>query len=144
MFRIGELSALAGVSARTIRYYEKIGLLPPARRADNGYRLYDEADMERLRFIRRARALDFALDDIKEILAFRERGEPPCRYVMDVMSARIEEITARIRDLERLRDELTTLVEAGRRLPEDLQMNSCVCHLIETGGVEPRRGRTEE
>ena len=64
MFQISELSKQAGVPAKTIRYYEEIELIPPARRAENGYRIYNETDVERLRFIRRARALDFALDDI--------------------------------------------------------------------------------
>lgn len=130
MYKIGELSALTSVPTKTIRYYEEIRLLPPARRAENGYRLYDEADVERLKFIRRARSLDFALEDIVEILAFRDRDEPPCRYVMDLMQSQIEAISTRIRDLEKLRDELTTLYGAGQQLPEDVQMRSCVCHLI--------------
>ncbi len=133
MLRIGELSEHTGVPSKTIRYYEDIGLLPEPQRSANGYRIYDEADVERLAFIRRARALDFALDDITEILAFREREEPPCRYVMDLMRSRIEDIEQRLRDLERLRDELTALYEAGQRLPEDARMKECVCHLIVTG-----------
>src|SRR5260370_15597153 len=103
MFQIGELSKHADVPEKTIRYYEEIGLLPPARRSANSYRVYDEADVERLRFIRRARALDFALDEIMEILAFRERNEPPCRYVMDLMHEQIDRIEDRIRNLEQVR-----------------------------------------
>lgn len=136
MFQIKELSAKTGVSTKTIRYYELLDLLPSPKRAPNGYRLYDEADVERLNFIRRTRALDFALEDIAEILAFRERGEPPCRYVMKTMRQRIAEVEARIRDLERLNDELKALCEAGERLPEDAQMRTCVCHLIHTG-IQP-------
>jgi DNA-binding transcriptional MerR regulator len=133
MFQIKELSAKTGVPTKTIRYYESVDLLPSPKRASNGYRLYDEADAERLNFIRRARALDFALEDIVEILAFRERGEPPCRYVMNTMRQRIVEVEARIRDLQRLKDELHALYEAGKRLPEDAQMRTCVCHLIHSG-----------
>jgi DNA-binding transcriptional MerR regulator len=136
MFQIGELSALTGVSNKTIRYYEDIGLLPPAKRAENDYRIYDDEDVERLGFIRRARSLDFALEDIDEILAFRDRDEPPCKYVMDLMRSQIDEVSARIRDLEKLRTELTTLHETGMQLPEDVQMRSCVCHLIGTGVSE--------
>lgn len=134
MLSIGQLSQQTGISPQAIRYYERIALLPPPQRAANGYRVYTEADVERLNFIRRARALDFTLDEIDEILAFRERQEPPCSYVLDVMDRRIEEINARIRDLQRLRDEMTELYEAGRLLPEDVQMRECVCHLIKTGG----------
>ncbi len=133
MFQIGELSARTGVPEKTIRYYEDIALLPPPRRGQNGYRLYDETDIERLQFIRRARTLDFALDDIAEILAFRDRNEPPCRYVMALMRDQIDKIVERIRSLEQVRAELNILYEAGQRLPEDVQMRRCVCHLIQTG-----------
>lgn len=133
MYQIGELSAQTDVPKKTIRYYEEIGLLPPAKRSANGYRIYDEADVERLRFIRRARALDFALNEIAEILAFRERNEPPCNYVMNLMHEQIDKVEERIRNLQQIRDELKALYEAGLQLPEDVQMRKCVCHLIEVG-----------
>ena len=120
MFQIGELSTKTGVPAKTIRYYEQVGLLPPAKRGDNGYRLYDETDAERLGFIRSARALDFALDEVAEVLAFRDRGTPPCQYVMRVIHDRIGAIQERIRNLELLSDELATLYDAGQALPEVL------------------------
>ena len=142
MFQIGELSAQTGISSKAIRYYEEIGLLPPAKRADNDYRIYDEQDVERLGFIQRARSLDCALEDIAEILAFRERKEPPCSYVMELMRSQIGEISMRIRDLERMRNELSKLHAAGRQLPEDIQMRSCVCHLIGTGVTEHEYERT--
>src|SRR5215813_12673979 len=134
MFQIGDLSQHADVPEKTIRYYEEIGLLPPARRSGNGYRMYDEADVERLRFIRRVRALDIGLDEIAEILAFRERSEPPCKYVMDVMQEQIGKVERHIRDLQQIRDELEALYEAGKGLPEDVEMRSCVCHLIQISG----------
>lgn len=133
MLRIGDLSTLTGVPTKTIRYYESIGLLPMPQRSENGYRRYAKSDVDRLQFIRCARALDFTLDDIAEILAFQERNEPPCRYVMAVMKAQIDEIQQRIRDLEHLRDELTALYEMGKDLPEDVQMRGCVCHFIQVG-----------
>lgn len=133
MFTIGDLSEKTGVSTEAIRYYERIGLIPEPQRADNGYRLYIEADVDRLNFIRRARALDIALDEIDEILAFRERNEAPCAHVMKVMERRIEEIENRIRDLQRMSDEIKQLYEAGKQLPDDVQMKACVCHLIQTG-----------
>ncbi len=142
MFQIGELSAQTGISSKAIRYYEEIRLLPPAKRADNDYRIYDEQDVERLGFIQRARSLDFALEDIAEILDFRDRAEPPCSYVMDLMRRQIDEISTRIRNLERMRNELSTLHEAGLQLPEDIQMRSCVCHLIGTGVTEHEYERT--
>lgn len=116
MFQISELSHRTGVPCKTIRFYEEIGLLPPAKRAANGYRGYDEADVERLRFIRRVHVLDLGLDEIAEIVAFRERGEPPCRYVMNLMGCRIDDIQDRIRDLEQVRDELKAMCNAAQGL----------------------------
>ena len=129
---IGELSTKTGVPSKTIRYYESIQILPEAQRKENGYRVYSDSDVERLTFIRSARALDFTLDDIREILAFRDREEPPCTYVMGLMKAQLTQIDQRIAELERLRGELSTLYQVGRALPEDAQMKTCVCHLIET------------
>jgi DNA-binding transcriptional MerR regulator len=135
MYSIGQLSQRTGVSPEAIRYYERITLLSSPKRAQNGYRQYDDTDVERLQFIRRSRALDFALDEIREILAFRERQEPPCAYVMTVMEERIGEIEERIRDLEKLRDDIKGLYEAGKHLPQDVQMKTCVCHLIQTNSL---------
>jgi len=136
MFTIGNLSKKTGVGTEAIRYYERIGLIPKPQRAENGYRVYSEEDSERLSFIRRARVLDFTLDEIDEILAFRERNEAPCSHVMAVMERRIDEIETRIRDLQNMRDEISRLHEVGKQLPEDVQMRSCVCHLIQTGMQE--------
>ncbi len=74
---IRDLVMRTGVPAKTIRYYESIGVLPPPERKSNGYRLYREADVERVRFVAGARSLGFALDDITEILALRDRREAP-------------------------------------------------------------------
>lgn len=79
--RIGELAARLGLNTRTIRYYESIALLPEPERTASGYRTYDEADVERLAFIKSAQRLGLALDEIREVLALRERGVTPCGYV---------------------------------------------------------------
>lgn len=136
VFQIGELSERTGVPAKTIRYYEDVGLLSPARRDDNRYRLYDQKGVERLRFIRSARALDFSLQEIAQILAARDRHEPPCGHVMDIIQGHIDDIAIRIRELEQLKQDLTTLYEAGQGLPEDIHMRSCVCHLVQISGMK--------
>ena len=133
MYSIGELGFKTGVSTQTIRYYERINLLPQPERAANGYRIYDENDVDRLQFVNRARQLDFALDDIAEILALREHGEAPCRYVMDVMQQQIKDITQRIRDLGQLRDDLIALQKIGLTMPDDVEMKECICHLLQSG-----------
>ena len=129
--RIGRLAEITGVSAKTIRFYEKTGVLPPARRAANGYRQYDESDVRRLRFIRNARVLDFSLEELKEVLGLRERGEAPCVHVMGLLEQKMEEIDAQIRHLQELRGDLRQLLAEGEQLPlDDVQMEACVCGLI--------------
>src|SRR5258708_20598512 len=109
MFQIGELSKHADVPEKTIRYYEDIGLLPPARRSANSYRVYDEADFQRLRFIRSARALDFTLQEIAPILAARDRREPPCGHVVELLHDHIREIETPIHALDHTHPDPTPL-----------------------------------
>ena len=127
---IGELAQASGVPAKTIRFYEEIDLLPPAQRAENGYRLYDAEDVQRLRFIRNARSLGFTLDDLKEVLALRDQGEAPCRYVAHLLGVKAAEIEERIRQLQELQQDLQQLVSQAGSLPDDIEMKLCVCHLI--------------
>lgn len=136
MIQIKEMSTRSGVPVKTIRYYEQIGLLPPARRAENGYRTYDEVDVNRLRFIKNARALGFHLIEIAQILSVQDRNEPPCSHVMSTLQHHLDEIENRIRELESLRGDLEALYEAGKRLPQDVQMRNCVCHLIQLGDTK--------
>jgi DNA-binding transcriptional MerR regulator len=129
--RIGELARAGEASTKTIRYYEQVGLLPPAQRAENGYPLYGTEDVRRLRFLRNARSLDFPLDDLKEVLALRDRDEAPCRYVMRLLEEKSAEIEERIHRLRELQQDLQQLVEQAATLPDDdIDMKACVCHLI--------------
>jgi DNA-binding transcriptional MerR regulator len=129
---IRELARRAHVTAPTIRYYEKIGVLPQPPRADNGYRIYREDDLERLRFVTRARSLDFSLDEIREILAFRERGEAPCTYVLSRIDEKVQEIDRRMAALSQLKQELQQLRDQAEGLQLTLvKSDACVCQLIE-------------
>jgi DNA-binding transcriptional MerR regulator len=104
--RIGELAEHMALNPRTIRYYESIRLLPEPDRTASGYRAYDEADVERLAFIRSAQRLGLALDEIREVLALRERGEVPCGYVRELISKEIVDVDRRLEELRGLRQEL--------------------------------------
>ena len=129
--RIGELAQASGASTKTIRYYEQIELLPPAQRAENGYRLYSAEDVERLRFIRRARSLGFTLNDLKEVLALRDRGEAPCPYVLQLLVKQATEIEERLRELLALQEDLQALIRRANRLSNNgVELKDCVCHLI--------------
>lgn len=128
---IRELEANTGVSAKTIRFYEKVGVLPPPRRKSNGYREYDRSDVERLRIVIGARQLDFSLADITEILALRDRREAPCRFVLDLLEQKALQVAQRIAELKKLETDLRELHELGVTFPmDDVDGKNCVCHLV--------------
>ncbi len=129
--RIKELAQRAHVSVTAVRYYESSGILPPPRRLPNGYRDYDQSDVERLKFVAGARSLAFSLDDIAEILALRDRREAPCRTVLEMLAQKADEIQQRISELEQLEKELRDLYELGLTFPtDDVDGKNCVCHLV--------------
>ncbi len=128
---IRELTDRTGVPAKTVRYYESIGLLPDPPRKANGYRSYSEADVERVRLAAGARRLDFSLAEIGEILDLRDRGEAPCMVLMDLLEQKGREIDRRIADLERLKAQLKDLHALGLTFPtDDVEGKNCVCHLV--------------
>lgn len=122
--------------AKTIRYYEDIGLLPPPERTAAGYRDYDASAVARLRFVRAAQSVDLSLGEIREILAFRERGETPCSHVIALIEARAADLSERIAVLERMRRDLMRLAKRARSLPPQPLGASGFCHIIET--IRPR------
>ncbi|WP_211238894.1 Cd(II)/Pb(II)-responsive transcriptional regulator [Carnimonas nigrificans] len=107
--RIGELAEHAGCAVETIRYYERIGLLPEARRSAANYRLYSSVHAEQLCFIRRCRSLDMSLDEISTLLALRSSSNRHCQEIEQVVSNHLSHVQARIEELEMLRDQLTEL-----------------------------------
>lgn len=140
--QIKTLAEKTGLSDSAIRYYESIGLLPEPERRPNGYRDYDEADVARLQFVAGARALDFSLDDIAEILALRDRREAPCRVVLDLLEEKEEEIARRIAELKRLKVELQQLYTLGQTFPtDDVDGKACVCHLVQNVDKSEKRTR---
>ncbi len=131
--RIGELAERAGTSVKTIRYYDRIGVLVPVARTASGYRLYGEDALGRYRFVRAAQAVGLRLGEIREIIALRDRGEIPCSFVVDLVACRAAELDERISELEGLRDELHSLTRRAERLATRHCDPRLVCHLIETG-----------
>ncbi len=110
---IGSVAEAVGVNAKTIRYYEDIGLVPEAERDGSGYRAYGPDDVARLRFIRRAQHLGLRLDEIREILDLREHGHVPCDYVREVAGLRLAELDEKIEEMLAARDELASLLETA-------------------------------
>jgi DNA-binding transcriptional MerR regulator len=126
--QIGELADRVGVTTKAIRFYERIGLLPDPARTASGYRSYEEVDAERLIFVKTAQRLGLSLDEIKEIIAFRDRGEQPCGYVAEVLQRQVTDLDARIAEMGALRDELRRLQS---RAAKGVTAESKYCGVIE-------------
>ncbi|GAB2882874.1 Cu(I)-responsive transcriptional regulator [Streptomyces deserti] len=126
---IGQAAKAAGVTRRAVRVYEARGLLPAAERTGAGYRLYAERDIERLAFIRRARALGLHVDGIREVLAICDGGTQPCGTVRALLDARIAEIDATVAELLALRKTLTDIRQRADARAEGEP--ATVCAIIE-------------
>lgn len=107
---IGQLARRAGVAVDTVRYYERNQMLAPAGRLASGYRRYGEAELKRLRFIRRAKALGFTLADIRELLSLSDQRSVP--RIKKAAEAKLADIEKRLSELRRVRDGLKELVAA--------------------------------
>lgn len=132
--RVQELATRAGVSGHAVRYYDRLGLLKPTRDPENQYRRFDEAAVQRLRFIRRAQGLGFSLTEVKEILAMSREGESPCPAVREIVRNRIAENAARIRELQEFQARLERTAKRWERLPDRMPDGRAVCHLIDAFG----------
>jgi MerR family transcriptional regulator, mercuric resistance operon regulatory protein len=143
---IGELSQRTGCNVETVRYYERIGLLPPALRSAARYRVYDENDVRRLAFVRRARMLGFAVGDIRTLLTLaRERRDGPCAEAREVAAAHLATVRAKIADLramERVLGEAVDRCAAGAdpACPVIEALADARRPLTEPGPARPRRG----
>lgn len=128
MLTIGKLSEAAGVKVPTIRYYEQIGLLPPAERSTGNQRLYTRVALHRLAFVRHARELGFPLDAIRDLLGMSDRPDQPCAAVDSIAKAQLVAVEGRIVRLNALKSELERMVAqcAGGRVAD--------CRVIEVLG----------
>lgn len=101
--RIGEVAMVAGLTAKTLRFYEDRGLLPAAQRAANGYRDYGEETVTRLDFIRRSQVAGLTLAQIRDILHIRDAGQAPCIHVRDLLARQLTALDWQIGELVALR-----------------------------------------
>ena len=128
--RIGEIADRAGVPAKTIRFWEDRGLLPPPARTPADYRDYGPAILERLAFIRQAQAAGLTLEAIRQVLDVRDGGQPPCIHVTGLIARRLAEVEARLAELTRTRDQLAAL--AARAAAQDPADCRGYCSIIDT------------
>jgi MerR family copper efflux transcriptional regulator len=107
---IGEAAKASGVSAKMIRHYESVELLPPASRTDSGYRQYSDKDLHTLRFIRRSRDLGFSIDEIRDLLGLWQDRKRPSRQVKALAQVHLDDLEHKLEELRAMKAALTHLV----------------------------------
>ena len=125
VYRIGELSRESAVNLETIRYYERIGLLQQPARNASGYRCYQQEDVRRLGFIRRGRELGFSIEELKTLLQLADHPHSPCAEADQLAQTHLQQVEARIADLQQMRSVLQSLVGCSAASAEH-------CRLLET------------
>lgn len=133
---IGEVARSTGLTPSAIRFYEKHGILPRAVRDSAGYRDFTDQDVELLRFVRRLRALNIPLDDVRDVVSLWSGGVAPCRLVRTAIAREASVIDREIRKLVGVRDRLRNLQIAADRL-EDNWPEHCVCSLVDPRSPDP-------
>ena len=107
---IGEAAKASGVSAKMIRHYEEVGLMPPARRTEAGYRLYGDSEVHTLRFIRQSRDLGFSIAQIGELVGLWQNRRRPSRMVKALAQAHVQELERKVQELMAMKATLEHLV----------------------------------
>ncbi len=119
MLKISELSAQSGLSAHTLRFYEKNGLINASSRSEAGYRYYNEADVRRVEFVKTARNAGFSLEDIAQLLSIRvDKQSHSCQEVTDLTRHKLNEVNAKIDELQSMQQTLQILLDSCCGGPE--------------------------
>jgi len=132
---IGKLSDRVGLSNPTIRYYEKLGLLDSPQRNASGYRIYSEADEERLKFIQKAKRFGLSLQEIKQLITVRQNGTPPCGELKQMIQKQIAQLDQQLQELWEFREELKKKYE---------QMESAMASPVPAGNIADNVEISEE
>lgn len=131
--KIGEVADQSGLSVKTIRYYDDVGLLSPAvSRSRSGYRLFSQTVLSRLEFVKRAQSLGLSLSEIRDILEIRDRGQLPCDAVKQQLMAKVYHITRQIETLETLKAELQEILAHWQDPPSPKPVAHNICPNLQT------------
>jgi DNA-binding transcriptional MerR regulator len=133
---IGKVAARSGVGAKAIRFYEAVGVIAPPARGPNRYRLYAPEVVDLLRFIRQAQGLGLTLDEIREIVAIRRGGRPPCRHVHQLLEEKAAELDRKLKDLVMLRQRIRRSLAAWGR---QRASKAVVCPHLESPAAPARQ-----
>jgi len=128
--RIGDLAAKAGLTVKTIRFYENAGVLPEPERQPSGYRNYDDSAVARVGFVKAAQAAGLTLAEVRQVIAVRDLSGPPCRHVADLLDDHAADLERRIAELTALREEVRRLRERADGLDPSGCDDIAVCHVI--------------
>ncbi len=117
---IGKVSSITSCNIETIRYYEKEGLLPHPGRTSGGHRVYAQAHIERIVFIRRCRELGFSMAEVRDLLTLEDKNIATCEKVKSIADKHLQDIASKISDLKRMQKTLKSLVEqcSGEEIPD--------------------------
>ncbi len=129
---VSEVSTRANVVPEVVRYYTRIELVKPNINESNGYKLYDNEDVSKIVFIRKAKKLGFTLKEIKKILSHATSGNSPCPIVRQIIEKRIEENRQQLEEMINLQATMEKALQKWRDLPDGIPTHDTVCVLIET------------
>lgn len=138
---IGDVAGAIGVNVQTVRYYERLGVLPRPERNRSGYRLYTPEAIQRMQFIREAQAAGFALEEIKEILGLHYQGEVPCAYVRKVAREKIRQVDRQMEDLRCLRRKMRHILNKAKEGVTACEGDGKICVLIQASSARKNRKR---
>ena len=142
---VSKLADRAGTSADTLRYYERIGLLPEPDRSPSGYRLYEEDAVERVHFIKRAQRFGLRLEEIAQLMDIRERGLCPCGHTRKLLVERAAALDEEMAALARLREEIRQMLdEASASAGEGWQCTSGLLQIRPKGAEGPNHRDKEK
>jgi DNA-binding transcriptional MerR regulator len=131
--KVGELAKSTGLTAKTIRYYELLGMLDEPQRTESGYRLYDKEDVERLEFIKKAKRLGLSLEEVRDILVLHKQRQVPCVHVLALLDQKLEQVNVVLRELRIFRKELARLREESQARLDQLPEEASICSIIKRG-----------
>ncbi len=147
-YQVNELAQKSGVSRDTVRFYTKLGLLRPWRDPKNAYQYFNEQDLKRLDFIRRAKYLGYTLKEIKQIIEESQKGSSPCPLVRDIIQQRLQVNKKRLLQLIELQDHMESTLEKWKKMPNGVPDGDSICVLIESidtySGKDEVNAKTEE
>jgi MerR family Zn(II)-responsive transcriptional regulator of zntA len=139
MLKISELAAKTGLSAHTIRFYEKHDLIRASERSEAGYRFYNDSDIRRAEFVKAARNIGFSLEDISQLLSIRvDKSSHSCQEVTDITQHKLDEVNEKISELESMQNTLQILLKSCCGGPEKATHCSII-EALEAGAVVKNR-----